>query len=306
MDRRTPRHQPGTTRPAARILNLLGLAALPACTAYVHLAMDDVSMSESAVSGESTTTVDPTDITGTTHSTDAEDATGATGDGTGASVDTTGPFSCPQADPGFDPMYPAGCEQILVGTPGAADGEYTLYANNDPARPWQAWCLHMDQQPVDYLILPMSGEGQNFAEYVPGEGGGTIVRTSYTRVRIDPYCLQVRVGDQTFSSSTGALMHNDTMVTSMPYAVAMDCISPNSSQGRANIDLRGTPFKVPQASFVGEGYMSNTSETRSEGDQVVNLTGGGYCGWLRPLVGIYTYQEPMNGWNGPFQLEYTQ
>jgi hypothetical protein len=197
-------------------------------------------------------------------------------------------------------MFPASCAEVLVGTPGAPDGEYTLHAANDPASPWQAWCLDMDSTPREYLILAMTGDGRNFSEYVPGIWPGTTVQTSYTRVRIDPYCFVVDISDQTFATSTGELAHGNVpvVVTSMPYGAAMDCVAPNSMTGRANIDLRGTPFAVPGEPYTADGNAVNWEVVPSFDGQVVDLRAGGYCGSIRPIFGPYVWAEPLNDWGG--------
>lgn len=104
------------------------------------------------------------------------------------------------------------------------------------------------------------------------------------------------IGDQTFSTSTGEIEHG--AITSMPYGTAMDCVAPLSMSGRANIDLRGTPFAVPGEPFVAEGNWVNWSVTKSFDGQVVDLTGGGYCGDLRPVFGKWEWSDPINDFGG--------
>jgi len=81
----------------------------------------------------------------------------------------------------------------------------------------------------------------------------------------------------------------------MPYATAMSCDS--SPSGIANVDLTGLPFKVTDPFQLG-GAGPSGSTTFSSGNQVVNLTGGGFCGWnaYQP-----TPFNPFNA-NGDFQL----
>ena len=47
-----------------------------------------------------------------------------------------------------------------------------------------------------------------------------------------------------------------------------------------NIDLTGTPFYVAADEFSVYGYGACGTMEYSSGDQVVDLTGGGYCGWV--------------------------
>ena len=36
--------------------------------------------------------------------------------------------------------YPSTCQELKSANPSAADGEYSLYVNGDPARLWRAYC----------------------------------------------------------------------------------------------------------------------------------------------------------------------
>ncbi len=262
-------------RPAS--WSVLVPAGVAACTAYV-----DVNPTATLTSGD----------TGSASSTGGETGEGAT-DPTSMATGETG-----------DSMLPESCAEVRVGTPGAMDGEYTVHAGGDVARPWQVWCVDMDGAPADYLTLPMAGEERNFSEYVPGSEPGTAVRTTYSRVRIDPYGLRVDVSDQTFSSSSGQLMHGDTVVASMPYATAMDCVDAGSTTGRGNLDLRGTPFTVPPAQFRVHGHEAAGSATPSANEQVIDLLGGGLCGYIVPEA-PFDKAAPLNAWGGFYlQLEY--
>ncbi|HRI09885.1 MAG TPA: GON domain-containing protein [Nannocystaceae bacterium] len=261
-----------------RSVSILGLAAPVACTATVNvdtLARDPIG----DVTG--TSIADSTGgVTGPSEGTSA-----STGEGTG---DTGGMFA------------PQSCAEVLAAAPGAVDGEYTLYADNDPARAWQAWCVDMAGTPREYLILPMSGDGFNYSEYVPGpqQAPGTTVRTTYSRIRVDPHDLSVDVSDQTFATSVGQLMHGATEVTSMPYAVAMDCVGEGSKSGRGNVDLRGTPFRVWASQWLVTGTNGGWGgAVGSANDQVMTLRGGGLCGFIQPHLWDRT-EGPINDWGG--------
>ena len=169
----------------------------------------------------------------------------------------------------------ATCQEIRTADPSAIDGEYTLYIGGDAKKPWTAWCYDMAGTPREYLSL-MSGT--NYSQYtVGGYTSGSSVRTYYAKVRIDPVTLRVFVADQTFAQSLGSLNHGGTLVTSMPYGVAMSC--DNKASGVASIDLTGTPFAVAPHDFSVQGANGvGTIDYRAEG-RGVKLTGGGYCGW---------------------------
>lgn len=195
---------------------------------------------------------------------------------------------------------PQRCADVLVGTPGAADGEYTLYADNDPSLPWQAWCRDMDQEPAEYLILPMSGDGLNFAQYT---ADGTTVRTTYSRVRIDPQSFLVDISDQTFSRSTGQAMVGMMVVTSIPYAVAMDYTGHTPEHlGLGNVDLRGTPFTVSSTQWFVFGQTPDGLAVPSWDDQVVDLQVAGAIGYIVPTA--VDPGCPCNNW-GDFLLQLT-
>jgi hypothetical protein len=112
-------------------------------------------------------------------------------------------------------------------------------------------------------------------------------------VRFDPSTLLVDISDQTFSTSSGSLSHGGTSVPSMPYGVAMSCDS--SASGTGNVDLTTTAFKVVDT-FCTAGAAASGGATFSSNDQVVDLTGGGYCGSTASAPCPY---NPFNGAGGP-------
>jgi hypothetical protein len=180
--------------------------------------------------------------------------------------------------------YPASCREVLLGDPGAGDGAYRLFIGKDPARPWTAYCRDMATQPKDYIDLVMTGSNQNFSQFTAGGGrAGVSVRTDYQRLRFDPLTLKIDTADKTYASSMGKLPANpgggQPEATSMSYAAAADCLGNDSQAGTGGIDLRGTPFAVPMGIFKPFGYAATCTATYYAGNQVVALTGGGYCGF---------------------------
>lgn len=188
----------------------------------------------------------------------------------------------------------ATCQELKDTHPSLTDGTYTLYLDNDPALPWKVFCSNMDTAPAEYIALNNVGASANFSSYYKSSGS---VKTQYTRVRIDPATLNIDISDQAFSTSTGQLTHGGTVVTSMPYGVAMSC--DGSASGTANIDLTGTPFAVAANEFQngGTGSSGGTS-TYSSDSRVVDIAGGGFCGWRVSSPGLY---NPFNQ-KGGFQL----
>lgn len=213
-----------------------------------------------------------------------------------AAADVVAPRDVPAAVDVPAAQRPARCADVRRADPSAADGEHTLYVQGDPRRPWRAWCRGMASTPAEYLPLMMRGGGQNASQYTAGGGRpGVDVRTVYARVRVDPTTLRVSLGDQTFATSTGRIATRDRVITAMPFGVAGDCIAGGSRAGVANIDLRGTPFAVAADAFALAGFMPGGAATYGAGGRVVDLRGGGYCGWIAPRDAPY---DPVNDAGG--------
>ncbi|WP_253992414.1 Vps62-related protein [Myxococcus qinghaiensis] len=174
------------------------------------------------------------------------------------------------------------CLDIQQARPSAPDGEYTLYVMGNPDWPWRVYCHGMTGAPKEYLPLQERTLFSNFSQYTAGDASpGTNVRTRYSKLRINPHTREVDTSDTTFATSTGQLLHANQPVTSMPFATAMSCDWGDT--GRANIDLRGTPFRVAPDAFVVSGWEQVGSQVYGFADQVVSLKGGGYCGSNAPL-----------------------
>ena len=189
--------------------------------------------------------------------------------------------SCGSSEPAE--IIAASCEQLRSGDPMLKDGDYTLYVGSDRASPWKAYCVMSVMPALTYL--PLSTENnRNFSQYTAGGSApGTDVRTSYSRVLIDPTTFTINTGDQRFATSTGSLMQAMTQVSSMPYAVALGCARAPAN-GVANVDLSGTKFALTPDSLEIGGYMPlGTATPIPDGKaQVFELLGGGSCGWYGP------------------------
>lgn len=191
------------------------------------------------------------------------------------------------------PATAATCRQVRTQNPLAQDGNYTLYNNGYVFR---VYCYDMARNPREYISLAVTGTGVNFSQYTAGGASpGTNVRTTFTKLRINPATLTVDIGDLTFATSTGSLRQvGTTPVTSMPYGVASSCVNPMVGSGLANINLLGTAFKVDNP-FILSGWRVAGSETVLSDYQVVNLTGGGYCGTMTPYPAVYNPVNPDPG-----------
>lgn len=175
----------------------------------------------------------------------------------------------------------ATCSEIKLNQPTAVDGTFTLYVGNDKTQPWTAYCRNMTTAtPIEFLTLTNTGGSYNFGQYTAGGASpGTNVRTSFTRVRINPTTFAVDISDTTFASSAGALMHSNDNVNTMPLGVAMSCDS--SASGAANINLTGTAFRINETYCLGGSGATGTA-TFTSNNQILNVAGGGFCGWYGP------------------------
>lgn len=281
------------------LTSLFVLAACPPSTGTTTVdpgTTDETTASTGAPgsTGEPTSGTTDDSTTGTTDDPTSSSTTGTTTDSTTDVTGTTGePAELPET-----------CADVLAADPGAADGEYELYVGKDANKPWTAYCSDMAGTPKEYLVLVNTQPGRNFSQYTAAKPQETDVVTAFTRVRIDPKTLVVDIDDVTFSSSTGMLMHGQGAITSMPYAIAEGCSGANVADGVANVDLVGTPFKVIDP-FCTKGAGAAGEAVFSSGDQVVDLTGGGFCGWTGPTKGDGCVSDPQGKSSGfVLELEY--
>lgn len=197
--------------------------------------------------------------------------------------------ACVMTGPGTASCYtPQSCADVAAHTTLADDSNVTLYFSGDPSKPWTAFC----HGGLEYLALP-AGAANNYGQYsAGGASDGSDVRTSYTKVRLDPATAKLDISDQTFATSTGMLQHggSSTEVTSMPLGIAMDCVADGSHTGVASIDLTGTPFALTTNWATGGAHVGG-SAMKSSANQKIAITGGGYCGWDAPTGAP---QNPFN------------
>jgi hypothetical protein len=190
---------------------------------------------------------------------------------------------------------PSSCQEIHNLDHHARNGNYTLYDNGYIIT---VYCDGMRRgTPEAYISLAETRANENYSQYTAGGASpGTNVRTTFTKLRIDPATMTVDIGNLTFASSTGSLNHSGdgVIVTSMPYGVAESCEAPGSTSGTGNIDLQGTPYAVDDTFSVG-GYLAAGSAAVSANRQVVNLKGGGYCGAITPSPWLYNDLNPKPG-----------
>ncbi|WP_459723035.1 GON domain-containing protein [Actinophytocola sp. KF-1] len=194
-----------------------------------------------------------------------------------ATVLTAAPAS---AAPG---LLPSSCAEIRAALPVAGDGNYVLVTES---RILPVYCHDMAGTPREYVTL----NAQNFSQYTAGGASpGSDVRTTFSKVRIDPATLTVDIADLTFATSTGQLRHGGDTVTAMPYGVAMACTGGPSGVGR--VDLTGTAFVLADTFVIGGNGPSGEAVERADG-RAADLTGGGFCGWINPAPVLYNPYNP--------------
>jgi hypothetical protein len=175
-------------------------------------------------------------------------------------------------EPVEEPIVAVSCEDLKRQVPEADDGPYEIVV---AGRPLEVHCADMGFAPIEYLPLRPG----NFSQYTADASQGTSVRTEFSRVRLDLDTMTIDMADFSFASSQGSLRHGDSEVFDMPFGVAMSCTG--DADGAAHIDLRGTGLAVDDTWRVA-GSGAGGTFVRSEGDQVVDVSGGGYCGWNYP------------------------
>jgi hypothetical protein len=153
-----------------------------------------------------------------------------------------------------------------------------------------------------WLELPSDGGlTTNFARRATGGARttGPDVVTRYQAVRIDyrfPNELLVsNTDDRTFAVSTGSHTQGNSnnpstyTVTSMPYGTASACVSAGNPAGTANINLIGLPVAVTRTNWALGGFIPAGVVAPSSFNQVLNITGGGYCGDHYPSEGVVRF-----------------
>jgi len=160
----------------------------------------------------------------------------------------------------------------------------TMPVDTDP----QAVYKHLYKAPTgDYYInLANTGDNDNFSTYKmpsnkPWNANDSDVKTVWYKLRFDPNTLLAHTGDFTYTISNGMQHHSSNNQANIPFATAFDCAGGQSRTGTAKIDLRGTNLAVDDT-FTFNGHMPGGTVTASYNNQVIELTGGGYCGWIAP------------------------
>jgi len=161
--------------------------------------------------------------------------------------------------------------------------------------------IYTDPNGDTYLnLFKPNTSGYPVPSRLPWGNSDTSLTTTWTKIRIDLNTLKIDTGDFKFSNSTGQVSHWPQYSTQVPFATAFGCEAPWGAVGVALIDLRGTNFAVKDT-FSNDGYESSGNAVFSENNQVVQITGGGYCGWEGPVNAVSQGEEHMHV--GGFDLQ---
>lgn len=208
--------------------------------------------------------------------------------GNGAAFNTNGGAG----SPGRVMPLPVSCSDI---DPAMGDGEYLFAYDGDTSRPYLAYCRLLGATSGGmYLTLPnqTGASNESFTSGArwanvdcPGCSQGTTVRTRFHRVLFDPFTHRVFPSDRTFATSVGRIEGRVSVgpgpivrIDALDWGLALACDT-GGPDGRANIDLRGTPFRLTTANVWTPGGAGGSGSSNFAFDrQVVNLTGGGFCG----------------------------
>jgi hypothetical protein len=196
------------------------------------------------------------------------------------------------------------CADVKAANPAATDGNYSIFPIGLRSAQVRVFCADMAGTPKEYLNL-LHSSGANFASYFAGGASpGTTVVTHYSKIRfnpapvtLNPLTYVVNIADETYTVTTGQLCHSssatpcpsDSFVTYVPYGVAFDCVGDGMAHGMANVDLRGTDFKIVDT-YTPQGFAPTGATTPSHGGRELDVTGGGFCGWNAPA----TTFDPFN------------
>jgi hypothetical protein len=172
----------------------------------------------------------------------------------------------------------ASCAEIRSNDPTAASGTYWLAAGGDRQLPFQVFCDTMDSSPAEYLDV--NPDTNYSTQLAGGYISGTNVVTRFSRVRIDPVTLTVKLDDFAYSSSTGFI--DGWNMTRISYATGAAC-NWYGAGGNAGIDLTTTRFTITEQ-FCSVGWAQWGSYSPSSYTNQVTLTGGGQCGSEEPCT----------------------
>lgn len=240
---------------------------------------------------------------GATTSSGGPDGSGADGSGVDSDVIVDG--SSPPDDARIEATTDADAAPPLAASctdlPTAANSDVTLYVGRDPAKPWSAHCGAAGET---YLPLP-AGAANNFSSYPDtgcaaiSTGASSPVKTTWTRVRIDPATLVVTTNDYAGATSTGStheVSGNGTVdltYVKMPFAAGRICDDQSPEKTVAKVDLTGTSFHIAANQFITEGFEASGSAITNA--QATTITVTAFPGGMHPCQPAGTDYYQRNG-----------
>jgi len=179
-------------------------------------------------------------------------------------------------------------------------GDISALATNISADP-DPKAVNKFLETVSYINLVKNGDNDNFSSYKlptrkPWGQTDTSVKTIWKKLRFDPSTMLVNTGDFTFSSSTGHVSHSSINPDKIPYASAFGCESDFNADGQARIDLTGTNFAIDDV-FSFAGWNPKGTVALSNNNQIADIRGGGYCGWIAPQKAQGEVMAHTGGWH---------
>ena len=199
-----------------------------------------------------------------------------------------------------------------------ADGEHRIWPRGDRSAPPISMFCHnvLGGRPTEFLSLRDASDNLS---YFPAGGAarGSVVVSSFRKLRICPWTLRVKTDDFTFATSGGRLVQSywngarRLDVSEVPFATARDAAfhatggrgTPSPNRGQARIDLRGTGLAVRTDQFESMGCaafgvvavpMDGGADLGQFVQPRVVLYGGGFAGRMTP-IGDRTLDERAKG-----------
>lgn len=224
----------------------------------------------------------------------------------------------PDSGVGFDvvvdgdagPKLPLSCTDARNRGLATLDGDLLIDPDADgPFKPFTVFCKDMSTSPKEYLTLVNTTDpnaanaysnGTNISGWAMGTTGSftctcapNVVR-AFTKVRLDvsKNPLRIVIQDHGYSSSNRP---NDQPSAcevnagskcqafgspATSYGVASSCVEATAILGRANVDLRGTPFHIlPTEKGHLSGFQPQGTTTYTTDRKQAEVSGGGGCGY---------------------------
>ena len=162
-----------------------------------------------------------------------------------AATAATGCMVPSRSDSALDTAHPETCaevqQRLVHSNSSLQDGQFTLFVEGDPAKPWRAYCVGMKwESPTEYIEVEPAN---NYSQLAYDQ---RVVTTSFRSYRIDPETASIDPMDARFATTTG-----------------------NTPAG-----------ELPGGTFVPAGWAEFDAETRGAGPPAtarVDLSGTGFA-----------------------------